>query len=87
MEKSKKDLMAEFISELPTLTNNQADKCAEICHRQIREAFKTDSPIDEQLRQLGYNPETLELRGVALIRVLKENAELKQQIAELITNN
>ena len=35
------------------------------------------SPIDEQLRELGYDPEKLELRAVALIRTLKENIELK----------
>lgn len=83
MELSKQDLMAEFISEtigLPTLSNKQADKCAEICHRQIRNAIKADSPIDKQLKELGYNPEQLESRGVALINALKENAELKQRI-------
>ena len=82
MQLNKQELMAEFIAGtigLPTLTNKQADKCAEICHRQIQNAFKTNTPIDYQLKQLGYNPDTLELRGLALIRALKENVELKQQ--------
>jgi len=83
MQLSKQDLIVEFITEtigLPTLSNKQAERCAEICHRQIRDALKTDSPIDEQLKQLGYNPESLELRGVALINALKENVELKQKM-------
>ena len=47
-------------------------------HTEYRESvFMPHSPIDEQLRELGYDPEKVEMRAVALIRTLKENGELK----------
>lgn len=50
-------------------------------HTEYRESVFAPKPlssqIDEQLRELGYGPEKVEMRAIALVRTLKENIELK----------
>ncbi|MES2287437.1 MAG: hypothetical protein V4547_17215 [Bacteroidota bacterium] len=55
-------------------------KAIELIQKGINLLNPEINPIDEQLIELGYNPENLESRGLALIRILKENVELKKQL-------